>query len=119
MTKEEFQQNYKKLADLYPSQFASKDKAQALANEVKDLSGEWFEKLVNKIIVANDPFMKYMPLIEAEKRRVNQEFSTSEQAKDFEEMRKRSTPYGLEALKRQHGAESAWDLVEKMKGKGA
>lgn len=115
MTPAEFNLHYKKISNLYPLQFGNQDKANAIAREVSGLSVEWWERVVSKIIAANDPFMKLYPLIEAEKRRINQEHSTSEQARDFERMKRNATGMGLEAMKREHNAGSVWELVEKFK----
>ncbi|HEY8272124.1 MAG TPA: hypothetical protein VIG33_14635 [Pseudobdellovibrionaceae bacterium] len=119
MTPAEFNPIYKRLADAYPTQFASQTKAIAIAQEVKGLDSVWFERLVNKIIAANDPFVKLGDLINAERRRLTQEFTTSEQSADFERLRRNSTGMGYESELRKLGANSLWDAVTKAKTKQA
>lgn len=115
MTREEFNLHYKKLWDLYPAQYASKDKANAIAAECMKLSVEWWEKVVNKIISSNDPFQKIAPLIEAEKRRLTMEHNSTEQAREYQEMLDKMSGDSLEKMKRQHGVSSAVELIGKVK----
>lgn len=115
MSPEEFNLHYKKLSDLYPAQWASKDKANAIAKEVSGLSVEWWEKVVNKVIAANDPFIKLQPIVEAEKRRLTMEHNSTEQAKEYQAMREKMSGDSLEKLKREHGVESAVDLIGKVR----
>lgn len=115
MTTQEFNLHYKKLSDLYPAQWASKDKANAIAKEVSGLSVEWWEKVVNKVIAANDPFIKLQPIVEAEKRRLTMEHNSTEQAREHAEMRSKMGSTWLDKAKQEHGVEKASELIGKVK----
>lgn len=122
MTPGEFNEQYEKLVKHYPLQFKSEDRCNSLAKEVSDLSAEWFEGLVTKIIAGNDPYIRLHPLIDAErervraeKRRENVEHNSTEQAKEYQAMREKMSGDSLEKLKREHGVEKASELIGKVR----
>lgn len=55
MTNYEFKLEYDKLVDIYPDQFKSKFKEQAVANYVKDLDAKWWKSTVTRMILSSNP----------------------------------------------------------------
>ncbi|MEK6772358.1 MAG: hypothetical protein AABY64_00335 [Bdellovibrionota bacterium] len=55
MTELEFKREYKKLEDVFPQNFNSKFKEEAIANYIKDMDVRWWKALVNRMILSSNP----------------------------------------------------------------
>ena len=111
MTKNEFNMHYQKLAKSYPQRFGNKEKADAIAKEVSGLSGQWFERFINRIIAANDPLVNLMPMINSEKSRIGLIGGTKGHLSEMDIINNNSTDGGYENILKNFNATSLWQSV--------
>lgn len=112
----EFREQYKRLRECHPNIFAPKEKMDTIWYYVKDLDLNWFKKIVNHIVMANDVRSEKYDIgaaaIAEMRSRKAQEFANNV-IKMSELVSKRMSADGLENTLKHYGANSLLDAVEK------
>lgn len=116
MTNYEFKLEYDKLVDIYPDQFKSKFKEQAIANYVKDLDAKWWKAIVTRMILSSNPRLDIDDAARGERLARHKLNSTRELLDAQKELSKNISTAGLQDTLKKLGVKSLLEAIEAKKG---
>lgn len=117
MTNYEFKLEYDKLVEVYPQNFSSKYKEQAIANYIKDMEASWWKALVNRIILSSNPRIDIEDAARGERNAKRRHQETKGLLATFGELEDRISENGLKNVLEKMGASSLEDAVLNKGGK--
>ena len=111
MTKMEFLDHYKKLLSEYPQQFESKYRMELIEKTVIGLPVRWWESLVERIIITNNPRLDIHEAAAGERRALNSVRRTQETLAAYDVVMANISDSGLGDALRSHGAKCLWEAI--------
>lgn len=118
MTNYEFKLEYDKLVEVYPQNFSSKFKEQAIANYIKDLDSAWWKALVNRIILSSNPRLDIEDAARGERLARKRYQETKGLLATYDALEDKITENGLKNVLEKMGVNSLEDAILKNKGEG-
>lgn len=113
MTDSEFLNQYKRLMDVFPNKFDSTAKSETVFKFVKDLEINWFEKLVDRIVMTPHGDVDIGESVAGERRaRKSVEFA-NDVSRSMDCMFNKITEKGLEKTLGAYGSETLWEAIRK------
>lgn len=114
MTTYEFKLEYDKLIEIYPQNFSSKFKEQAIFNYIKDLDVKWWKALVNRMILSSNPRLDIDDAARGERNARRRAQDTNAMLRLNDELSDKISATGLEDALKQVGANSLLDAISKV-----
>jgi hypothetical protein len=115
MTKNEFESEYKKLEELYPTLYQNKIRKELIANTVKDLSHSWFRSLVKRIILNPQMRLDIDEAARSERITFIQREKTKETINSLDKLKEQISNKGYEESLKLFGAKSLSEAVKNFK----
>lgn len=119
MTFAEFQNHYKDLADAFGVNNFNPKRGALLFKFVSDMNASWWRHTVEQMIITNNPKFNIAEGANAERKAMNSAKRAKEESDAAQNLLRNASDAGLLDLKHKTRSATIWDLVEKMKGKGA
>lgn len=109
----EFREQYKRLREVHPYKFESKEKMETVWRFVESMDAKWFESLVDRIVMSSKGDLDIGEAVAAERRaRKSAQFAEEVCAasKSWENFK---TNKGLERVLEKYGANSLFEAIVK------
>lgn len=115
MEKPDFREQYKRLSDVHPKQFNSGEKLNTIWEHVKDLDQDWFRRIVDNVVMSNDPWHERHDIGEAAKgeRRARKAQELADGVIKLTENRTGISETGLTEVLNHLGVKSLSEAIEK------
>jgi len=113
MTEVEFKKQVTRLIEVFPQHFSSPTKMQLIFERVKDFEESWFRKLVERIILANDPRFDFDGAARGERLARKSVADTEAMLKLSDSLSQHVSENGLEDALKQFGAKSLTEAIFK------
>jgi len=116
MTDYEFKTQMQRLSDAFPSHYSSQQRTKLIFERVKDLDLGWFRKLVDRIILTNDPRFNFDEASRGERLARKQINLTTDLIRASEAISEQITDQGFANALAEFGTNSLLDAVFKKRG---
>lgn len=112
MTAEEFQKQYQRLSDVFPNRFKNQTKYETIFAAVDDMTAEWFQRLVDRIVCTPHGDVDIREAAMGERRALRSVKFADDVSKMIDITAGRITDAGFEKVLNQYGAKSIWEAVQ-------
>jgi hypothetical protein len=111
----EFQTQYKRLREVHPYMYGSKEKMETIWKFVGEMDEEWFRKFVDNIVAASDPKLEKYDIGQAVigERRARRSVEFAEDVISATKNWSQITERGLENVLEKYGATNLFEAITK------
>jgi hypothetical protein len=118
MTENDFKKQYARLVEVHPKLYSTKEKMTTIWDHVRDLDSDWLRRIVDSIVMANDPYQEKYDIgyaAQSERRANRSKQFVDDVTNSIHEVNKKISSNGLSKTLGELGSDTVWDAITKTK----